>query len=420
MGIKTIDRWLMGQLIFASVVAVVTFTGPVILISLSVQVPNEAVFSKLVWPALAGIAPMILYHSVPLLVPAAILWCYAEFTSNGTLLSLHMVGLSSTSVRAPAIAVAIAATAFGYVMSCWIAPRTAGNLQDVMMSLQHDMNPALLKTGYFNAVDGGRQVIFFRHKISSDTVADVFIREHPDTPQERVYRAKQAVFVHDPDAEEGIVLLDGTLQQFNGGDRTKLVATAFDRLALPVTAFMYGRSTHSYRLVEELGLVAFLRDRADAFKSPVEGRNWTREALKRFGVPAFALVHTLLGLSLLSMWSTMSGRRQNAIAPVCAILGFLHLGAVVLAEQASGALFWAGVFAAAVIAELTIAIVLMTVGRRRAWLSPAARSAPGASNDLHTGGVGQALWVTPDRWLPDTVAVPAANCGAQQMAKKLV
>src|SRR4029077_14678631 len=144
---RIIDRCLARQLIFASFVATVVFSGPVILISVSTQLPSEAVFSSLVWPAFASIAPMILYHSVPLLVPLTIVWCYANFSSDGTLVTMHMAGLSNVSVRAPATAVALGAMALSYAFSCWVAPRAAGNLQDVMMSLHHDLNPELLRTG---------------------------------------------------------------------------------------------------------------------------------------------------------------------------------------------------------------------------------------------------------------------------------
>jgi lipopolysaccharide export system permease protein len=369
---------------FASVVATVVFSGPVILISVSTQLPSEAVLSRLVWPAFASIAPMILYHSMPLLVPLAIIWCYANFSSDGTLVTMHMAGLSNLSVRAPATAVAIVAMTLAYAFSCWVAPRAAGNLQDVMMSLHHDLNPELLRTGRFNTIDGGRQVIFFRSWLDDNAVADVFIREHADTAEERIYQAKQAVFVRDRDKEQRwLVLLDGTVQAFTG-DKTSLRVTAFDRLVLPMTEFVYGRSTHPYTLVEEMGPLAFLQGREHAFENPVEGRNWTREAVKRFGIPALALIHMLLGLELLAAWGTMSGRQSDPVGLICALLGFLHLTFVVMAEQTSVALPWAGAFAAAVVAELAIAIAFMTLRSMRATLTPemalarmsAARGAP--------------------------------------------
>ena len=420
MVISTFDRCLVRQIVFASAVAIVVFSGPVILISLSVQVPSEAVFSKLVWAALASIAPMIFYHTMPLLVPLAIVWCYANFSSNGMLVTMHMAGLSNLSVRAPAITVAIAAMAFAYAMSCWVAPRTAGNLQDLMMSLHHDMNPALLQAGQFNTIDGGRQVFFFRHRLDDDTVADVFIREHPDTAKERIYRANQAVFAHDRDEQKGgIILLDGTVQTFKGG-KTDLMVTAFHRLVLPLTEFAYGRSTHSYRLVEELGPLAFLQRRLDAFESPVEGRNWTREALKRFGIPALTLIHALLGLELLAAWGTMSGRQYDPMPLVCIMLGSLHLIVVILAEQASVALPWAGAFAAAVVAELAAAIALMTARSRQATLAAGVVPASRVLKKLHAAGTGEALWPASDRWIndPATVALAAADGSDSKWGRK--
>jgi lipopolysaccharide export system permease protein len=274
--------------------------------------------------------------------------------------------------------------AVAYAMSCWLAPRTAGNMQDVMMSLRHDMNPALLRIGRFNSIDGGRQVVFFRSRINDDAIADVFIRERAGTAEERIYQARQAIFARDVDEEKrGIILLDGTVQLFNG-DKTTLRVTAFDRMVLPLTEFAYGRSTHPYTLVEELGPLAFLQGRAEAFRTPVEGRNWTREALKRFVVPALALIHTLLGLELLAAWGTMSGREYDPVAIVCALLGSLHFAVIFLAEQTSVALPWAGAAVAVAVAELAAAVALMAIGSRRAM--PAPGSLPARGPILHADG----------------------------------
>jgi len=424
---RIIDRCLLRQLVFASVVATVIFSGPVILISVSMQLPSAAVLSKLIWPALSTIAPMIVYHTVPLLVPLAAVWCYANFSSDGTLLTMQMAGLSNLSVRAPAITVASVAMLLAYAMSCWVAPRTAGNLQDLMMSLHHDLNPDLLRAGHFNSIDHGRQVVFFRSRLSDTAVADVFIRDRTDTGEERVYQAQKAVFARNQDEGKAIVLLDGTAQLFNG-ENALLRATAFDRLVLPLTEFVYGRSTHPYTLVEEMGLLAFLSGRADAFNNPIEGRNWTREAVKRFGIPVLALIHMLLGLELLAAWGTMSGRDSDPVALVCAILGLSHLALVVMAEQTSVALPWAGAFAAVALAELALAIALMTIRSRRVAPVPemasvhisAARAALFGSSSvpvmpLH---VDVALRPAADRRSP-LASLAAADAIVPQAAKKI-
>ena len=150
MIVRIINRRLAKQLLFASFVATAVFSGPVILISLFSNLPSEAVFTTLAWPVLAAVTPMILYHTLPLFVAAAIVWCYANFLSDGTLVTMYLAGLSHLSVRVPALAVATAAMVIGYVMSCWVAPLTAGHLHGVGHSLRHGLNPDLLRIGQFN------------------------------------------------------------------------------------------------------------------------------------------------------------------------------------------------------------------------------------------------------------------------------
>jgi lipopolysaccharide export system permease protein len=175
-----------------------------------------------------------------------------------------------------------------------------------------------------------------------------------------------------------------------------------------LTEFVPGRSSHTYTLVEELGPLAFLRGRVEAFRTPVEGRNWTREAVKRFVIPPLALIHTLLGLAVLAAWGTMSGRENDPVALVCIMLGSLHFAVVSMAEQTGVALPWAAAAVGLALAELAAAIAVMTLGSRRAPRRPRPMSA--RMSVVHAEDAEDAL---------RPVALGAVDGTAQQVVKKM-
>jgi hypothetical protein len=87
---------------------------------------------------------------------------------------------------------------------------------------------------------------------------------------------------------------------------------------MPLTEFAYGRSTHAYTLVEELGSLALLQGRLDAFRNPVEGRNWTREAVKRVGASRGVGHHERFEQRL-KQDREAEARKGEALGPTCEV-----------------------------------------------------------------------------------------------------
>jgi lipopolysaccharide export LptBFGC system permease protein LptF len=357
--IKTLDQYLVKQLALATLIATVVFSGPVILISLFSHLPGEDFFTELLWPSLSSIAPMILYQILPVLVAGAIVCCYGRFSSEGVLVTLHLAGQSIFRVRAPALFVATSATVVGYAMSCLIAPLTAGHLHDVLHFVRHDINPAMLRAGQLNDVDGGRVTIYFKNFLNKNEISTVFIREVGAENEEKVYVARRAVFERNAE-QNGIVLFDGSIQEFKPS-KGEVTTANFDRLSRPLITFGATNSKRPYIIVDELSTPSLLRERVNAFNDLVEARSWTREAVKRFGIPVLTIVHTLLGLEFLALWGIMTDRRRQPVLLACGIIASIHFMVVIAAEQIGLDLRWAWAVPAIVAAELAAAVALMTI-----------------------------------------------------------
>jgi lipopolysaccharide export LptBFGC system permease protein LptF len=351
-----VGRYLAKQLLFASFVATAVFSGPAILISLSSNLPGGFIFSNLVWPSLASIVPMIMYQILPLLVAGAIVWCYGRFSSEGILVTLHLAGQSISRVRAPAFYVAAAATFIGYALSCVIAPLTAGKLHDVWLYVHRDISPHMLQPGRLNELEGGKLEIVFQKFLGKNEIGSVFIRDKRPGDREKVYVAKRAVFDRNVSKTQ-LVLLEGSLQEFTP-KKGKVQTVNFHRLVSPVAAFGVNLKRHEV-FDDERSTLNLLRERATAFADPLTARSWMRDVVKRFGIPALTIIHTLLGLELLALWGVMGERRRQPILIAIAIIASLHLVEIVGTEMIGMSLRWAWATVVLACAELAIAFALM-------------------------------------------------------------
>lgn len=352
-----IDKYVAKQLVFACVLAILVLSGPVVLVTLFKNLPSEAIFTELFWPSLYGIACMILYVSLPVPISIAIVWTYSRLASDSALIVFHSAGISTMGVRAPAFFVAACGAALGYAMSCFFAPHSANKIHDMLFSLRHDITPALLQEGKFNEISGGRQVIYFSKRVSRTEFSDVFINEVTDDYEEKAYYARSASFVRNADGS-WIVLRDGSMQVTNPS-HTEVRSLAFDQIVRPATRSGGPKLRRGDLFYDELAGFDFIRAAPSAFANPATAREWAKEAVKRFGFPPLAIIHTMLGLELLGVWGGLSGRLHHPTALVCATLMSAHVAIAVTAEYVAriNATF-AWVVVMMIVAELGAAVLI--------------------------------------------------------------
>jgi lipopolysaccharide export system permease protein len=365
---NTSDRYLIKQLLFASFIATAVFTGPVILLSLFKQLPAGYIYTELLWPALSAIAPAIIYHVLPLLVAGAIIWCYGRFSSDGTLLTLHLAGHSIFRARAPALYVALGATLFGFVISCFVVPITAGNMHDVLNFVRHDVYPPMLTAGRPNEFEGGRLTIIFKKFVKKNEIAGVFIRMINSDGAEKAYYARRAVFERNPEKSH-IVLFDGSYQEFKP-KKGEVKSANFDQLVAPLRSFGVHTSRSGAPLADELTTPALLDglfwQRGNAVLDAVTKRQWVHELVERISIPALTIIHTLLGLELLAMWGIISDRRNQPVAVACGIIASFHLIQIVLTIMIGFSLRW--IWAAAGLASIELAVVFALRSLQPDWM----------------------------------------------------
>jgi lipopolysaccharide export LptBFGC system permease protein LptF len=304
------------------------------------------------------------------------------------LVALYAAGRSTFEARKPALAVALAATAIGYGLSCLVAPSSSRHIHDVLYSLRHDINPELLRAGVFNQVGTGNdpQVVYFDHRASDTELDNVFIREVNAANEERVYVARKAVFKRDADTK-WVALLDGSAQIFKR-DTREMRTFAFDQLVWPGSRSGDIIQQRKKIYSDEIGTLEFLSLYGRTQDDPHWARRWAQEATKRFGIPALTLIHTLLGLELLALLGVTTDRRRQPVVLICALLFTIHAAMVMGSEQIwrfDPALAWGIV--AMMLAELALALGLML----RRW-----RGSGTGGPALRAGAVAAATMLRPE------------------------
>jgi lipopolysaccharide export system permease protein len=333
--ISTAQLYLTRRLLFASFVAMLAVFVPVLMIQLISQLPQSALSSELVWPALIGLAPTIFYITLPVVVGIANTWAYSEFSAEGTLTILYTAGLSVLNVRIPAFIVAILASVLGYVVSCELSPRGATKLENVVYLIENDLSPSLIEPQRFYTLNNGRRVIQYQERMNKNWIKGVFMRDVASNGDEEIIFADDAIFERRAD-ESWIILRKGHIQYRKTGSTDDGDTVAFTQITRPTGLAGENFPKRKWTGFFELGFHDFLAQYARAQRDPRQASQWWSEALERFGIPILALAHTMLGLALVNLWGGTTGRNSKFAAGmvVCGIL-FLHFMLVLACEFAS-------------------------------------------------------------------------------------
>ena len=258
--------------------------------------PPTAVRGGLLWPALLGTMPTVLYIALPIAVGVAIMLEFIRMSSEGMIAVLYSLRLSVWSICLPAVSVAIVAVGIGYWMSSFLAPTYAGDMHDVIYVIRNSLNHRMLEPAHFYTFDDGRRTLYFQRWRTPDIATNIFINQiNPEKKEEQIITAAEAEFRRN---EQGVVLIlsHGSIQTRAQGS-VNLRAANFDEYVMPIAMQgSGGMPKRAWRGVFEMSGGSFFADRANEAVDPHRLAEWTSEAAKRLGIPILALTHVLFGI----------------------------------------------------------------------------------------------------------------------------
>ena len=345
---------------FSAVVIAAMLCVPLVMASLFQTLPAAAVRGGLLWPALLGTLPTALFLALPLAVGVAVALEFARMSADGMVAVLYSLRLSVWAVCKPAILVALAATALGYVISCYVAPNYVGQMHDVIHVIRDSLNHRMLEPAHFYTFDKGERTIFFTRWKTADVASGMFIRQHSaEKDEDQIINADEAEFRRN---ETGVVIVlnHGSIQTLPAG-ATSMRNANFDQYAIPVDMQgAGGLPKRDWRGVFELPLGEFIAARPNPNWDPRGYAEWMSEAAKRGFIPALALSHTLLAIGLVLSVAAATGRGSPAIISTVLVIPILHVAVLVGSEslvRENPDLIW--LVGVAILAEAGVALLLL-------------------------------------------------------------
>lgn len=357
---KLLFVYLARRLAVSALLIEVCLCLPVVMTSIFHYLPPTALRAGLLWPALLGTMPTVLYIALPIAVGVAVMLEFIRMSAEGMIAVLYSLRLSVWSICLPAASVGAAAVVAGYALSCWISPNYVGEMHDVIFVIRSSLNHRLLEPAHFYTFDQGKRTLYFEHWRTPDIATNIFINQiDTEKKQEQIITAAEAEFRRN---ETGVVLIlkDGAIEIRTQGTG-KIHPAGFEEYVMPID--MQGNGgmpARMWRGVFELPGSSFLSDFPREVGDPHKLSDWTSEAAKRFGLPILSLVHALFGIALVLTVSSATGRGSTATTLTVLAVPLVHIGLLIGMEtlvRKDPRLV--GLIALAILVEFAVALALL-------------------------------------------------------------
>lgn len=359
---KLLYIYLAKRMALSALLIEVCLCVPVVMTSIFHYLPPTAIRGGLLWPALLGTMPTVLYIALPIAVGVAVMLEFIRMSSEGMIAVLYSLRLSVWSICLPAVVVAMAAVGAGYWISSWVAPAYVGEMHDVIFVIRNSLNHRMLESAHFYTFDNGQRTMYFQRWRTPDIADNVFINQfNAEKKEEQIITAAAAEFRRN---DNGVVMIlkNGSIQTRRQGQPNMRDAN-FDEYVMPLAMQgSGGMPARGWRGVFELPGSEFFRDRAVEVASgdPHRLSEWTSEAAKRTLIPMLALTHVLFGIALVLTVSTATGRGSTATTLTVMAVPLAHIGLLIGMEtlvRRDPRLVW--IVVVAVLAEFLAALMML-------------------------------------------------------------
>lgn len=265
--------------------------------------------------------PNFLIYILPISLFVVVLFVYNRMTSDRELVVLRAAGLSHVQLARPALALALAATLVGYLISLWISPLSNQAFRQYYWEVKHDLSSILIQEGSFNHMAPGLTVYVGRRQ-GAGVLEDVLVHDSRDPNKALTIMADRGILSHGPNGPE-VLLENGNRQETAGSGRMSMLY--FDRYAVEFGLVAGGNEQRTID-PRERSLKQLLTAQPGSF---TEGqvRQFRVEAHQRLVMP---LNH--LGFVLIAVACLLSGNfnRRGQTGRV-----FLAIGLMVLVQAGS-------------------------------------------------------------------------------------
>lgn len=308
--IPLLDRWLIGEIMGPLLFAIAAFTVFGLAGGVLFELVRRIVESGLSpWVALQMVAlklPSFLVIALPMATLLATLLAYSRLSANSELTALRSVGVSTTRLIIPAMALALTLTVLTFVLNDWIVPQSNRTAE---VTLQRALGRSLAtekgkdiiysRFGRMMTREGtdlgrGLQQLFYSRRFDKGEMVDVTVLDFSRSGFRQMLVADRAIW-NEPEAKWEF--LDGQILTLNTNGSTTRVD--FDRYLYPLSSgplkvaklpsdannMTIGQVYEAQRLYIEAG-------------NTKEARRMAVRIQEKFTFPMSCLIFALIGSSL--------------------------------------------------------------------------------------------------------------------------
>lgn len=272
-----------------------------------------------------GLSFFVFIHLTSLLIPSfvavmlpittyvVVQFVYQRMAADRELTVMRAAGLSPWALARPALAVALLATLFGYVLSIWAVPAATANFKTFQWEIRNRLAAFLLQDGVFTPLSD-QLTVYVRSRDKEGTLSGIMVDDARDPAAHATILAERGHLMDGPNGPR-VLLLDGSRQtidhqsgrldvlsfkqnEIDLAEATKEeVARPVDMAEMPLGALL---DPHPF----------FERDRA----------KWKAEGHRRLTDPLTTLSYAMVGL-----FSALGGifRRHGGMLRPLVTVGFM-------------------------------------------------------------------------------------------------
>lgn len=237
--------------------------------------------------------PKFLEIILPLSVAVAVFFTYNKLIMDNELIVLRACGVDQYALARSAIILAVGTSLLVMLLSTWISPKCAGQVQVLRQTVKTQYSAFLLREGIFNTF-GDQITVYLRAREENGDMLGLVIHDTRNRTKPSVtIIAKRGRVVMDGDTPT-IVVFDGLHQQMDA-DRKSLSRLYFSRYTIEINS-LEGATPERWRNAGERTLGELLNPDVTNKKDRENSNLFLVEAGNRIATPWNALSFTMIAL----------------------------------------------------------------------------------------------------------------------------
>ncbi len=318
-----LDRYIFRQL-FLALVAVTGGLTALIWLTQSLRFVELVVNRGLSLAVFVRLTSLLIPSFVAVILPittyVVVQFVYQRLNGDRELTVIRSAGVSPFGMARPALALALLATIFGYILNLWVVPMTLTSFRQFQWEIRNRMAAFLLQEGVFTPISE-RLTVYVRSRDADGTLRGILVEDDRDKTAHATILAESGRLMEGTNGPRAR-LYNGSRQEIDH-QTGRLNMLTFDQNELDLGE----RATDNGVRPADMSEVSLMELLTPRFAHDRDRSKWVAEGHKRLSSPLATLSYALV--ALIAVISGTFRRHGGFVRPLVAVgvvVGLLALG----------------------------------------------------------------------------------------------